>query len=176
VKTPMPYRTLSTEAAAGRRGRHGIRRRNSRRDHRRCPVRGPCTRTRQERSMRPLRIDQISRWCRLTIRVAPFGICSVSRDRAWATTVAIRSTVTASSPSARRSRLSSSGEVTNARGHGRTVTERICGRRQRSRSAAASAPVGSLYARSQPPATMASCNIAIVGWLANSSSTGRPAR
>jgi hypothetical protein len=42
--------------------------------------------------------------CRLTSRVAPSGICPASRDRAWATTVAVRSTVTASLPSARRSR------------------------------------------------------------------------
>ena len=56
------------------------------------------------RSMRPLRIGRASGSCRLTSRVAPSGICPASRDRAWATTVAVRSMVTASSPSARRSR------------------------------------------------------------------------
>ncbi len=54
--------------------------------------------------MRPLRIGRASGSCRLTSRVAPSGICPASRDRAWATTVAVRSMVTASSPSARRSR------------------------------------------------------------------------
>jgi hypothetical protein len=54
--------------------------------------------------MRPLRIGRASGSCRLTSRVAPSGICPASRDRACAVTVAVRSMVTASSPSARRSR------------------------------------------------------------------------
>ena len=54
--------------------------------------------------MRPLRIGRASGSCRLTSRVAPSGICPASRDRAWATTVAVRSMVTVTSPSARRSR------------------------------------------------------------------------
>lgn len=42
--------------------------------------------------------------CRLTSRVAPSGICLASRARAWAANAPVRSMVTASSPSARRSR------------------------------------------------------------------------
>jgi hypothetical protein len=51
-----------------------------------------------------LRIGGASGSCRLTNRVAPSDICPASRDRAWVTTVAIRSMVTASSLSARCSR------------------------------------------------------------------------
>ena len=54
--------------------------------------------------MRPLRIGRASGSCRLTSRVAPSGICPASRDRAWATTTAVRPMVTDSSPSARRRR------------------------------------------------------------------------
>ena len=55
-------------------------------------------------SMRPLRIGRASGSCRLTSRVALSGICPASRSGSWGTIVAVRSRVTASSASARRSR------------------------------------------------------------------------
>jgi hypothetical protein len=54
--------------------------------------------------MRPLRIGRASGSCRLTSRVALAGSCPASRLRVWATMAAVRSMVTASSPSARTSR------------------------------------------------------------------------
>src|SRR6266851_3786122 len=55
-------------------------------------------------SIRPLRIGRASGSCRLTSRVALSGVCPASRVRACATILAVRSIVTASSSSARRSR------------------------------------------------------------------------
>jgi hypothetical protein len=49
--------------------------------------------------MRPLRIGRASGSCRLTSRVALAGSCPASR--VWATMVAVRPIVVASSPSAR---------------------------------------------------------------------------
>ena len=54
--------------------------------------------------MSPLRIGRASASCRLTSRVALSGTCPASRVRVWATIVPVRSIVTASSSSARRSR------------------------------------------------------------------------
>jgi hypothetical protein len=51
--------------------------------------------------MRPLRIGRASGSCRLTSRVALAGSCPASRLRVWATMVAVRPIVVASSPSAR---------------------------------------------------------------------------
>jgi hypothetical protein len=51
--------------------------------------------------MRPLRIGRASGSCRLTSRGALAGSCPASRLRVWATMVAVRPIVVASSPSAR---------------------------------------------------------------------------
>ena len=59
---------------------------------------------RRDGPVRPLRIGRASGSYRLTSRVAPSGICPASRVRTWVTIVAVRSRVTASSVSARRSR------------------------------------------------------------------------
>jgi hypothetical protein len=56
------------------------------------------------RSMRPLRIGRASGSCKLTRRVALGGTCPASRVRVWAAILLVRSMVTASSASARRSR------------------------------------------------------------------------